>query len=60
MSADRWRRLHRRAYQETVRQTGRGSVRRLARVWEIQTRGALHVHPVLGYGSALEMAGARA
>lgn len=56
---DRWRRLHRRAYQETVRKVGRGSVRLLARVWEIQTRGVLHVHPVLGYGSALEMAGAR-
>lgn len=57
---ERWRRLHRRAYQETVRKTGPGSVRLLARVWEIQSRGVLHVHPVLGYGSALEMAGARA
>jgi hypothetical protein len=44
---DRWRRLHRRTYQETVRLTGRGSVRLLARVWELQMRGVLHVHPVL-------------
>src|SRR5438270_4354624 len=56
---ERWRRLHRRAYQETVRRTGPGSVRLLVRVWEIQTRGVLHVHPVLGYGSAAEMSGAR-
>jgi hypothetical protein len=57
---DRWRRLHRRAYQETVRRTGPKSVRLLARVWEIQGRGVLHVHPVLGHGSAAEMAGSRA
>jgi hypothetical protein len=57
---DRWRRLHRRTYQETVRLTGEGSVRLLARVWEIQMRGVLHVHPVLAYGTAREMAGARA
>ncbi len=43
-----------------MRRTGPGSVRLLVRVWEIQTRGVLHVHPVLGYGSAAEMAGARA
>jgi hypothetical protein len=59
-AADRWRRLHRRAYQETVKRCGRGSVRLLARVWELQGRGMLHVHPVVGYGSAIEMAGARA
>jgi hypothetical protein len=56
---DRWRRLHRRAYQETVKEHGSRSVRLLARVWEIQSRGVLHVHPVLGYGTARQMAGAR-
>lgn len=40
-----WRRLHRRAYQETVRRHGPGSVVLLARVWELQARGLLHVHP---------------
>jgi len=29
-------------------------------VWELQARGVLHVHPVLGYESAAQMAGARA
>jgi hypothetical protein len=58
-AADRWRRLHRRAYQETVRQVGRGSVWMVARVWEMQARGVLHVHPVLAYGTALQKAGAR-
>lgn len=57
---DHWRRLHRRAYQETVKRCGPGSARLLARVWEIQSRGVLHVHPDVGYGTALEMAGARA
>jgi hypothetical protein len=57
---DRWRRLHRRAYQETVRKQGPKSVRLLARVWEVQTRGVLHSHPVLGYGSRRKKAGARA
>lgn len=55
-----WRRLHRRAYQETVRRHGPGSVVLLARVWELQARGLLHVHPVLGYEGAVQMAGARA
>ncbi len=54
-----WRRLHRRAYQETVRRHGSGSVVLLARVWELQARGLLHVHPVLGYEGAIQMAGAR-
>jgi hypothetical protein len=39
---------------------GRGSVFLVARVWEIQARGVLHVHPVLAYGTARQMAGARA
>jgi hypothetical protein len=55
----RWRRLHRRAYQDTVKRCGRGSVWLVARVWEMQTRGVLHVHPVLAYGTALQRAGAR-
>lgn len=56
----RWRRLHRRAYQDTVKRFGRGSVFLVARVWEVQARGVLHVHPVLAYGTARQMAGARA
>jgi hypothetical protein len=31
----------------------------VARVWELQTRGMLHVHPVVGYETAAQMAGAR-
>jgi hypothetical protein len=58
-AADRWRRLHRRAYQDAVKQVGRGSVFLVARVWEMQARGVLHVHPVLAYGTARQMAGAR-
>jgi hypothetical protein len=57
---DRWRRLHRRAYQETVRRMGEGSVWLVARVWEMQARGVLHVHPVVAYGAARQKAGARA
>jgi hypothetical protein len=57
---DRWRRLHRRAYQETVKQHGPRSALLLARVWEIQSRGVLHVHPVVACGTARQMAGARA
>jgi hypothetical protein len=57
---ENWRRLHRRAYQETVARVGPGSVVLLARVWELQARGVLHVHPVLGYSTAAQMAGARA
>jgi hypothetical protein len=56
----RWRRLHRRAYQDTIKRMGRGSVLMVARVWELQARGVLHVHPVLAYGTARQMAGARA
>jgi hypothetical protein len=58
-AAGRWRRLHRRAYQDTIKETGRGSVFLVARVWEMQARGVLHVHPVLAYGTARQMAGAR-
>ena len=59
-AAQRWRRLHRRAYQETVKRVGKGSVWLVARVWEMQARGVLHVHPVLAYGTARQMAGAKA
>lgn len=58
-AAERWRRLHRRAYQETVKRVGKGSVWLVARVWEMQARGVLHVHPVLAYGTGRQMAGAR-
>jgi hypothetical protein len=40
-AADRWRRLHRRAYQDTVKRVGKGSVWLVARVWEMQARGVL-------------------
>jgi hypothetical protein len=53
----RWRRLHRRAYQDTIRRCGRGSVWMVARVWEMQMRGVLHVHPVLACGAARQRAG---
>lgn len=52
----RWRRLHRRAYQQT-----RARYRRFwmpARVWELQSRGVLHAHVVVPYGSGIEMAAA--
>lgn len=55
----RWRRLHRRARQDTIKRFGKGSVCMVARVWEMQMRGLLHVHPVLAYGTARQMAGAR-
>lgn len=55
-----WRRLHRRAYQDTIKRFGRGSVCLVARAWEMQARGVLHAHPVLAYGTARQMAGARA
>jgi hypothetical protein len=58
-AADRWRRLHRRAYQDAVKRAGKRSVFLVARVWEMQARGVLHVHPVLAYGTARQMAGAR-
>jgi hypothetical protein len=59
VAPEKWRRLNRRARQETVKRHGRGSVLLLTRVWEIQSRGVLHVHPVVGYGTARQMAGAR-
>jgi hypothetical protein len=47
---DNWRRLHRRAYQYVAKSYGLKPLL-LARVWEIQKRGVLHVHPVLGAGT---------
>jgi len=55
----RWRRLHRRAYQDTVKRYGLHSVWMVARVWEMQMRGVLHVHPVLAHVTARQRAGAR-
>ena len=51
-ASTRWRRLHRRVYQ-AVRRHGVRPVL-LARVFEKQRRGALHVHPVLGYKTPAE------
>ncbi len=48
----RWRRLHRRVYQ-AVRRHGVRPVL-LARVFEKQRRGVLHVHPVLGFKTPAE------
>ena len=58
-AAARWRELHRRAYQATRREFGPDVLQTLARVWQLQKRGALHVHLVLGFDSALEVAAAR-
>jgi hypothetical protein len=51
-AADRWRRLHRRAYQQCVREDLKPWL--LVRVWEMQKRGLLHVHPVLAYSTLAE------
>jgi hypothetical protein len=58
-AAARWRELHWRAYQETRRRFGPDVLRTLARVWQLQKRGAPHVHLVLGSDSPLEVAAAR-
>jgi hypothetical protein len=55
----RWRELHRRAYQSTRREFGAEALRTLARVWQLQTRGVLHLHLVVGFDSPLEVAAAR-
>ena len=51
-ASDRWRRLHRRTYQAVCRHGVRP--RLLARVFERQRRGVLHVHPVLGFRTGAE------
>ncbi len=54
----RWRDLHRRAYRLTIRD-GFDPPFLVARVFEMQHRGVLHVHPVLGYTTAWDQEGAR-
>lgn len=53
----RWRRLHRRVYQAVCRQGVKPVL--LARVFEKQRRGVLHVHPVLGFKTPAERHAAR-
>jgi hypothetical protein len=54
----RWAQMHRRARESAMRDGFRVNV--VSRTWEYQRRGALHVHVVLGVGSARELAGAHA
>jgi hypothetical protein len=58
-AAARWRELHRRAYQATRREYGPDVLQTLARVWQLQRRGVLHIHLVLGFESPREVAAAR-
>lgn len=55
---ERWRRLHQAARQAALRDGHVVSV--VARTWEYQKRGALHVHVILGVRTAAELAGAHA
>jgi hypothetical protein len=48
-----WRSLHNEASQATLRRTGHRP-RLLARPWELQKRGMLHVHPVVGSSTVTE------
>lgn len=52
-----WRSLHHEASQATLRRTG-ARPRLLVRTWELQRRGMLHVHPVVGCSTARERASA--
>ena len=54
----RWRRLHTLARTAAVRQGHVVTI--VARTWEYQKRGALHVHVVVGVHTAAELAGAHA
>lgn len=54
---DRWRRLHRRVHQR-VRQAA-PELWMLTRVYELQHRGVLHVHPVLAFGTPGQRTAAR-
>ena len=54
-----WSELHRQASQAAHRATGRRPVL-IARPWELQRRGILHVHPLLGYSTPAERAAADA
>jgi hypothetical protein len=47
-----WRLMHGEAYRRCVREGLRPWL--LTRVWELQKRGLLHVHPVLAYSTAAE------
>lgn len=51
-AAKRWRDLHRQVYQRCRREGLKP--RLLVRVWEMQKRGVLHVHPVLGCSTPAE------
>jgi hypothetical protein len=53
----RWRALHRRAYTLCARADRKPFM--LTRAWEMQHRGVLHVHPVLGFTTAAERLSAR-
>lgn len=52
-----WTELHRQASQAAHRATGRRPVL-IARPWELQRRGILHVHPLVGYSTPAEKAAA--
>lgn len=54
---DRWRRLNGEAARHVERTFGHRA-HLLSRVWEIQTRGALHIHALLGYSTPAERASA--
>lgn len=54
-----WSELHRQASQAAHRATGHRPVL-IARPWELQRRGVLHVHPLLGYSTPAERAAADA
>jgi hypothetical protein len=51
-AAKRWRDLHRQVYQRCRREGLKPNL--LARVWEMQKRGLLHVHPVLACSTLAE------
>ena len=55
-AAQRWRDMHRAAYQRCRREGLAPWL--LVRVWEQQKRGLLHAHPVFGYSTPRERAGA--
>jgi hypothetical protein len=52
-----WSELHHEASQAVLRKLGFRPVL-LARIWELQKRGVLHVHPLLGYSTPTERAAA--
>jgi hypothetical protein len=52
-ASEHWSRLNRTAYQRVQRELGLKAWV-LARVFEMQHRGVLHVHPVLAYGTYAE------